>query len=103
MKFSQFLNESKSKFNNKDIEQLIDDLHWHVGKYVKGTAILVKETESELTYKFVQQVQKDPEAGIKEGFAVSSITIDAKTSKIIDDTEGSSKFKTKSEALDSIK
>ena len=60
----------------------------HVGEYVKGTLTLVKENGSVKTFKFVQSVKRDPEAGVKAGFAVSTISVDKKTCKVVDEKEG---------------
>lgn len=104
MKFVDFLNESAKTLTDKDVEKLIEDeLYHHVGEYVKGTLTLVKENGAVKTFKFVQSVKRDPEAGVKAGFAVSTISVDKKTCKVVDEKEGTSKFATKAEAIDSFK
>ena len=104
MKFVDFLNESAKTLTDKDVEKLIEDeLYHHVGEYVKGTLTLVKENGTVKTFKFVQSVKRDPEAGVKAGFAVSTISVDEKTCKVVDEKEGTSKFATKAEAIDSFK
>lgn len=104
MKFVDFLNESAKTLTNKDVEKLIEDeLYHHVGEYVKGTLTLVKENGTVKTFKFVQSVKRDPEAGVRAGFAVSTISVDEKTCKVVDEKEGTSKFATKAEAIDSFK
>lgn len=101
MKFIDFLNESKT--NDKDVEKLIID-NIYAGEYVKGTATLVKETKNEKTYKFVQKVRHDPEAGIRPGFTVGTITVDCETNKVVDEDEGldGKRYKTKEDAIESL-
>ena len=104
MKFVDFLNESAKTLTDKDVEKLIEDeLYHHVGEYVKGTLTLVKENGTVKTFKFVQSVKRDPEAGVRAGFVVSTISVDKKTCKVVDEKEGTSKFATKAEAIDSFK